>query len=294
MESYRARMDEAAHLRRERETGQRRSRPLLSLTFVDVDYNRGSRAHGRRAVPSPPEGWALGRSGLVHAEWDGTELRVTGTELIDGPRPASSLIRALEGRQLVVGHGILTPDFRAARMVTGLPDSLLTRVVDTFVLAWRIRGKTYPAGCGLSDLIASNTTSRRAKPAYRGSAPGLRQGDDPSPRRGNHDPREDARLVAELWKTLVTTRRLSWGAGQPSWTAWEGETRPGSPGGSAELTDAHIEVLTGRQPQTDFHGRKPWWWPYAILLGLDAIGLAVLSAADLPPPTLIRSCRNSA
>lgn len=108
------------------------------------------------------------------------------------------------------------------------------------------------------------------------------------PRRGNHDPREDARLAAELWKTLVTARRLSWGAGQPSWTAGEGETRPDSPGGSAELTDVHIEILTGRQPQTDFHGRKPWWWPYAILHGLDGIGLAALSAADLPPPTLIR------
>ena len=262
---------------------------MLSLTFVDIDYNRGSRAHGRRVPPSPPEGCALGRSGIVRAEWDGVQLRVTGTKLINGPRPASSLIRTLEGSGLIVGHGILTPDLRAARMVTVIPDSLLTRVVDTLVLAWQVRGKRYPTGCGLSAMIAANTGSERAKPSYSASAPGVRSGwADEVPRRGSHDPRDDAILVAELWETLVTRRLLSWGAGRAWWTPGERTSGEGSPGGTAALTGSHIDILTGRRPQVDTGGQVPWWWHYATMRGYAAVSLASLSAADLPTPALIR------
>jgi hypothetical protein len=286
-------MGKAARLRRERGSGIRHSRPPLSITFVDCDYDRGSRAHGRGARPSPPEGRVIGRSGLVHANWDGTLLRVTGTELIDGPRPASALIRALEGRQLVVGHGLLTADLRSARMITDVPASLLARAVDTLIVAWRIRGKRYPTGCGLTALAAANTDGRRSKPTYRSSAPGLREGSDPSPRRGDNDPRDDALLVAELWKSLVTTRFLFWGAGAPSWTTSEGDTRPGSPGGTAALATADADVLTGRRPQLGDDERPTWYLPYAALDGHDALRLAEMPAGDLPAPALIREVAES-
>jgi hypothetical protein len=56
-------------------------------------------------APAPPEGWVIGRAGVVHAEWDGSELRFTGDELIEGTRPASAWIDALRPAQLVVGTG---------------------------------------------------------------------------------------------------------------------------------------------------------------------------------------------
>lgn len=88
--------------------------------------------------------------------WNGAELRVTGQELIEGPRPASRLSNALHGKRLIIGHGILTADFRAAAMVTDVPDSLLKRTVDTLAFAHRIRGKRYPTGCGLAALAKAN------------------------------------------------------------------------------------------------------------------------------------------
>ncbi len=281
-------MGKAARLRQERERGKRHARPLLCLVFVDVDYDRGSRAHGRGVVPAPPEAWAVGRSGLVRAEWDGTRLRETGAELVDGPHPASSLVRALEGREIIVGHGILTADLRAAVMVTDVPDSLLRRVIDTLAFAWRIRGVSFPAGCNLSALVAENLGSERQKSRYPGSAPGLRHGSDPSPHRGDHDPCADARLVAALWERWVTTRRLSWGPGAPSWTCEEGHTRDGSPGRSAALTAEHIAELTGRRPHAEAAGwRSAYRWGKDIDPASAAL-LANLSAADLPAPTVIR------
>lgn len=281
-------MGKAARLRRERELGQRRIRPLLSLVFVDVDYDRGSRAHGPGVPPAPPEASAIGRSGLVRAEWDGKRLRETGAELITGPHPSSSLIRALEGRELVVGHGILTADLRAAAMVTEVPDSLLMRVMDTLAFAWRVRGGRFPTGCSLSALAAENLGAERQKPRYPTSAPGLRHGTDESPGREHHDPCDDARLAAALWERWVTSRRLSWGAGAPSWTCEEGNIRAGSPGGSAELGAGHIAELTGRRPQAEAIG-----WRAAYRWGMDidpasAPLLARLSAADLPAPAAIR------
>ncbi|MFD4790777.1 hypothetical protein ACFWN1_27760, partial [Streptomyces sp. NPDC058459] len=190
----------------------------MELTFCDVDFDRGSRAHGRGVAPAPPEGWVIGRAALVHAEWNGAELRVTGQKLIEGPRPASRLINALHGKRLVIGHGILSADFRAAAMVTDVPDSVLKRTVDTLAFAHRIRGKRYPTGCGLAALAKANLRDPRAKPAQPSSTPGLRPGGGMhgmSPERGDNDPREDALTVARLWQTMVTTRALSWGAGNP-------------------------------------------------------------------------------
>ncbi|MFC3996546.1 hypothetical protein ACFOVU_11510 [Nocardiopsis sediminis] len=92
----------------------RRQRPV-SLVFCDVDYERGSGAHGQGVKRVPPEGWVIGRAGLLDARWDGRDLDITGDGLIEGPRPASALIRALDTAETtVVGHGLLTSDLRAA------------------------------------------------------------------------------------------------------------------------------------------------------------------------------------
>ncbi|MFJ5951330.1 hypothetical protein [Streptomyces noursei] len=282
-------MGKASRRRRQHQQEQGQSRPL-ALTFCDVDFDRGSRAHGRGVAPAPPEGWVIGRAGLVHAEWNGAELRVTGQELIEGPRPASRLVNALHGKRLVIGHGILTADFRAAAMVTDVPDSLLKRTVDTLAFAHRIRGKRYPTGCGLAALAKANLRDPRAKPAQPSSAPGLRPAGGMhgmSPERGDNDPREDALTVARLWQTMITTRALSWGAGNPSWTHYHGNTRPGTPAGAAALADENIAELTGQQRQIEavewaqrvrFEGRvmRP--------TNTDSVAamLALHSAKDLP------------
>jgi hypothetical protein len=289
-------MGMAARLRRERGHGLRRGRPL-SLVFVDVDYERGSRPHGRGVPESPPEAWVISRSGLIHAEWDGRLLNVTRDELVDGPHPASSLIRALGGNRLVVGHGILTNDLRAAAMVTEVPDSLLRRVVDTLAFAHRLRDKKYPTGCSLEDLARENLSKARSKPRYPSSAPGLRPGGGlwgMSPYRGKADPRDDALLVAELWQTMVITRTLSWGAGEPSWTHYEGDTRPGSSPGSAALADEQIAELIGQHRQIESAEweeriRQEGRVMRPTHRNVEALLLARLSAKDLPAPTLIRA-----
>lgn len=80
-------MGKAARLKRERAQGQRRGRPL-SLVFCDVDFERGSRAHGRGVAAAPPEGWVIGRADLVHARWDGEQLQVATSSSPDPGRPA--------------------------------------------------------------------------------------------------------------------------------------------------------------------------------------------------------------
>ncbi|MFF4305528.1 hypothetical protein [Streptomyces sp. NPDC001601] len=288
-------MGKASRRRREHRQGQGQSRPL-ALTFCDVDFERGSCAHGRGVAPAPPEGWVIGRAGLVHAEWDGDQLRITGQELIEGPRPASRMINALHGKQLVVGYGILTADLRAAVMVTDVPDSLLRRAVDTLAFAHRIRGKRYPTGCGLAALAKANLRDPRTKPTQPSSAAGLRPGGGMhgmSPERGDSDPRDDAMLVARLWQTMITTQALSWGAGNSSWTHYRGNTRPGTPAGAAVLADENIAELIGRQPQIEaaewaqrvrFEGRimRP--------TNTDSVAamLALHSAKDLPAPRQVR------
>ncbi|MFF7643026.1 hypothetical protein [Streptomyces canus] len=238
----------------------------------------------------------IGRAGLVHAEWDGSQLRFTGEDLIDGPRPASRLVNALHGKQLVVDHGILTADLRAAVMVTDVPNSLVKRTVDTLAFAHRIRGKKYPTGCGLSALAEANLLDLRTKLAQPSSAPGLRPGGGMrgmSPNRGDSDPRDDARLVARIWQTMVTTRALAWGAGSSSWTHHEGNTRPGTPAGTAALAQAHIDELVGRQRQIEAvewaqRVRDEGRVMRPTHLDLLAASLAQQARADLPEPRQIR------
>jgi len=272
----------------------RRRRPV-SLIFCDVDYERGSRAHGRGVRAAPPEGWLIGRAGLVHADFDGERLRITGDELITGPRPASALINALHGKHLVVGQGILTTDLRVAAMVTPIPDSLLNRTIDTLAFAHRVRGGAYPDGCNLDDLAKENLGEVRRKPRYPSSAPGLRPGGlhGMSPERHDADPREDAALVARVWEAMVTRRKLAWGPGKPSWTHYDGDTRPGAPAGSAQLGDEHIAELTGQQP----HAEAVEWAARLQAGGRVmqptttnsyAMDLANLSAARIPVPEQVR------
>ncbi|MDP9616492.1 hypothetical protein [Streptomyces demainii] len=286
-------MGKAVQRGRAGRSGQRRRRPI-ALTFCDVDYERGSRAHGRGVAAAPPEGWLIGRAGLVHADFDGTRLRITGDELITGPCPASALINALHGKQLVVGHGILTTDLRAAAMVTPIPGQLLDRTIDTLALAHRVRAKPYPAGCGLADLAERNLGVMRDKAGFPASAPGLRPGaPGQSPDRRGADPREDAGLVARLWEAMVTTGTLAWGAGRPSWTRYDGNTRPGSPAGAADLGPEHIAELTGRQHQAE----AAQWASRIRTEGRimrptaadgSALLLANLAAAYIPAPEPVR------
>ena len=92
---------------------------------------------------------------------------------------------------------------------------------------------------------------------------------------------------------MVTTRRLTWGAGAPSWTDPDGDTRPGSPGDTAVLTGGQVDVLTGRRPQLGVREQAAWYRPYAVLDGYDALRLAELTAADLPAPALVREVAES-
>jgi hypothetical protein len=105
----------------------RRARPAdqISLVFCDLDFDRASRPFGRGAYV-PPEGWAIGRAGLVYGEWTGREMQLTGDELIEGPNTASRLVATLtRGRRLIVGHGILTCDLLPVSTVTTVPGQLL-------------------------------------------------------------------------------------------------------------------------------------------------------------------------
>ena len=166
-------MGKATRLRRERADGQRRG-PALRVVFFDVDYEHSSRAHGRGVAPAPPEGWVIGRSGLIYGAWDGQQLRITGDDLIAGRHPASALLDALRGADLVIGHGILTTDLRAVAMVTDVPDSLLRRSIDLLALAHRLRGGKFPTGCNLSALaVRNNLDTSRLKERFPSAAPGL-------------------------------------------------------------------------------------------------------------------------
>jgi hypothetical protein len=284
----------AAQRRRTGRRGERRRRPL-SLTFCDVDYERGSRAHGRGVAEAPPEGWLIERAGLVHADFDGERLRITGDELVTGCHPASALINALHGKQLVIGHGILTTDLRAAAMVTSIPSQLLDRTIDTLAFAHRVRGGPYPTGCNLDDLVKENLGEIRRKPRFPSSAPGLRPGGitGMSPDRHNADPCEDAALVARVWEAMVTTRTLAWGAGKPSWTHYEGDTRPGTPAGSADLDADHIAELVGTKPHVEAAEWAARIQGEGLIMrptrpNVDALTLANLAAAHIPAPEPVR------
>jgi hypothetical protein len=117
----------------------------------------------------------------------------------------------------------------------------------------------------------------------------LRHGIYDPPSRSDHDPRDDARLVAALWERWVTSRRLAWGAGSPSWTSEEGHTREGTPAGSATLTARHIAELTGHRPHDEADNWRSTYRRGKDIDPLSARLLARLSAADLPAPAAIRA-----
>ncbi|MFE4960462.1 hypothetical protein ACFRCW_42630 [Streptomyces sp. NPDC056653] len=81
-------------------------------------------------------------------------------------------------------------------MITPLPDALVDRCVDTLVELHEARGGQWTTGLGLSDLSWHTLRVRRAKP---GNGPY-----DTTRARGDHDPRDDARLHARLWQHLRT------------------------------------------------------------------------------------------
>ncbi|MEV7930570.1 hypothetical protein [Kitasatospora sp. NPDC088779] len=274
-------MGKAARLRRERAEGLRRGRPV-HVVFTDVDYERGSRAHGKGVAPVGPEGWVIGRAGLVHAEWDGEQLNFTGDELIEGTRPASAWIEAVRPARLVVGHGILTSDLRSAVMVTDVPDRLLARTVDTLALAHRLRGKQYPGGCNLSALATANL-GETSKTRYPQWIPGL--GDLGSPNRHDADPREDALLVARLWQHMLTERTLAWGS---SARGALGANR----GGGGPLDEQALAELTGQQRQVEADQWRERFRFGRILhpthIDAHSFSLSRFPAAVLPSPVQVR------
>lgn len=264
----------------------------FAFTFCDFDFNRASRAHGSAAGRViPPEGWAIGRVGLIHARWDGHGLRVEADDLLEGGSVASDLVRMLDDGRLVIGHGILTADFRALAMVTAVPDSLLERTVDTLALVHRLRDGTFPAGCGLGDLARSNLGLHRSKPTMHQPAPWVKRGQpSPASTRGSHDPRDDAFLVAQLWLHLVESRGVSWAAAEPGWASnWGNASWSGSPAGEATLASEDLDALIGRRRQIEsVEWKERVRTAGQVLLPTTrdqvAAALAARGARDLPAP----------
>ncbi|MEU4574660.1 hypothetical protein [Nonomuraea sp. NPDC023979] len=255
---------------------RRRRADTISLVFCDLDFDRASRPFGRGTNPIPPSGWAMARAGLVYAEWDGRRCQITGNELIEGRHPASLLVAVLREhpQRLIVGHGLLRSDLTAVAMVTDVPDAVIRRSVDTLELAHRLRGGRRSTGCNLSDVAWETLGLRRRKPTVPDRLAG-----GGAVTRGDHDPREDAALVARLWGEMVTARTLSWGTGAPS-------GRPGT----ATLAVEHLAELTGRQPQpeTEHYRRCLSADPPGRLLDESKSRVLRTIAADLPNPIIIR------
>lgn len=278
-------MGKAARLRQERAGNPSRSK-TIRVAFCDVDYERASRAHGRGVPPAPPEGWVVGRSGLVHGEWNGAELRITGSEIIAGSRPASALVDALARAQLVVGHGVLTSDLRAVAMVTDVPDALLRRTVDLLAIAHRLRGGNYPSGCNLSDLAHHNNVRLGpTKQRFAAPWPGLGGGDTPlRSDAGVDDPCHDALIIAQLWRAMISTRHLAWGGV----TVYSPSRQPGA----ADLSVEHVDELTGRRRQIEATEWRQRARGGRILLPTridgNAARLSCLSARDLPAPAQVK------
>jgi hypothetical protein len=245
----------------------------LPLVFVDLDFDRASQPFGRGAR-NPPMGWAVGRAGLVFAEWDGTRCRIVGDALIESPHPASRLVAALAARRgLIIRHGLLQSDLQAVAMVTGIPGAVMDRTLDTLQFATRLRtanlegSRGLSTGCSLTDLMWQNLQVRRAKPAIPPNLAG-----DPELRvgRGDHDPREDAALVARLWEHRVIAQSMRWGSGM-----WGAKT------GTAELTDDQVAELLGKRTDPGTRGTRQ-----AFTAGGPRANLRI--AASLGPPTALR------
>jgi hypothetical protein len=276
-------MGKAARLRRERAGGQRHR--TIRVVFCDVDYERSSRAHGPGVAPAPPEGWVVERAGLVHGEWDGTALAITGSEIVAGPDPAGALIGALSRAELVVGHGLLTSDLRAVAMVTDVPDALLRRTVDLLALAHRLRGGNFPSGCNLNALAMRNElgfgpTKMRYAADFR-PAPG--KGLAPLRRdAGIDDPCHDALIIARLWEKMLVTGHLAWGTTVNGFYGADGE---------ADLEPGHTAELVGglAQPEAAQWRERARSGRIMLPTRVDGYGALLfrLGAGDLPEPAQV-------
>lgn len=224
------------------------------VAFVDVDYSRASRYHGPRFVrTNGPETWRVERIGIVWGNTARGTLTLTDREIIAGRRPVFDAIERLADADLIVGHGFLSGDLRSFAMVSEIPRWLVERCVDILVVLHKMRGRRYPTGLNLSDLSRLNLAQNRPKPHHWSPAvTGMRWENLALPAgRGPHDPQEDAEYIALLWTTLLETRRVRWGAGQPGYSCKEGDvTWPGSPEATALLARSCIDELTGRKPMS--------------------------------------------
>lgn len=230
---------------------------LTRVAFVDVDYIRAAHANGhRRVITSGPETWAFEQSGIVwgKVDLDNREPRlVTGAvELVTGPDPVTTLFDRLATADLIVGHGLLNADFRAAAMVAELPSWLVGRTVDTLDILTQVRSSvvssSYPTGLNLSDLAAGNLSGPRRKAARWTPATRAMRADrrgDGGRSEGSPDARDDALVVSKLWSTLITVGAVTWGAGQPGYSSAHGHGWTGKEGGTAALSKEALASLRG-------------------------------------------------
>lgn len=202
-----------------------------TLAYLDVDYGRASGARGNRpTLTRRAEAWAVQRFGIVWASQDGETTTVLSEEIINGPAPVDAAIQRLQQADLVVGHGLLSSDYRAMVMVASLPDWLFERTVDTLAILHEARGGTMPKGLGLSALARHNLKDPRRKPA--GSI------GEPAVGHAGYPPTEDAHVVRKLHQAILSTGAAGWGNGI-------------EPEAVVSLSDDTSSLLRGERPWID-------------------------------------------
>lgn len=227
------------------------------ILFVDVDYLRGSHAHGRSQVPMPPEGWLAERIGAVSAEWNGARLTVGKYHLLDFIDCGSRFLKLVHDHDLVVGFALLQSDLPALAMTAEVRRGHVEKCVDLLPILHRVRGKRWPTGLSLEKLARANLGKTGfAKERAPERATHVSRGERMSvASRQGADPREDALLVMRLWETLVTTRAVTLPAGGAGHSSWEGSSWKDTPGATVALSDAVVREITGEAStpeQTDW------------------------------------------
>lgn len=199
-----------------------------TIAYLDVDYGRASGVRGNRpTVTRRAEAWAVQRLGIVWASQDEETTAVLSEEIIDGPAPVDAALRCLQRADLVVGHGLLSSDYRAMAMVASLSGWLFERTVDTLAILHEARGGKMPKGLGLSALARHNLKDPRRKPA--GSI------GEPAVGHAGHPPTEDAHVVRKLHQTMLSTGAVGWGKGT-------------APEAVVSLSDDTMRLLRGERP----------------------------------------------
>ncbi|WP_236741388.1 hypothetical protein, partial [Mycobacteroides abscessus] len=170
--------------------------------------------------------------------------------LVEGPRPVTSTLKHLRRADLIVGHGLLTSDYRAFHMVAPVPAEILRVTADT-LLAFtnarsRIVNSAMPTGLTLTDLVEQNLDDVRTKPAARTRKDtGQDMFSAASGPRPDVDPRADARLVAKVWASALYRGAVGFGAGQDGFTSHYGHSWAGRDGGALAVDDRVIAELLG-------------------------------------------------